>query len=64
MKTCKNCGSYAINLDKHGRDGTRPDLCDVCFWREKAGELEKVINECYFLLDEWKCVNYLPPQIR
>lgn len=33
---CKECGSYAINHSHHGRDGTRPDLCDVCFWRARV----------------------------
>lgn len=33
---CKNCNSYAINHHLHGRDGTRGDLCDVCYWRDKA----------------------------
>lgn len=33
---CKNCGSYAINPDHHGRDGTDLDLCDVCYWRKRA----------------------------
>ena len=32
---CKICGSYAINHHLHGRDGTEPDLCDVCYWRKK-----------------------------
>lgn len=35
MMACKQCGSQAINHHCHGRDGTRPDLCDVCFWRVK-----------------------------
>lgn len=35
MTQCK-CGSYAINHHLHGRDGSRPDLCDVCYWRDKA----------------------------
>ena len=34
--TCKNCGSFAINHYKHGRDGSDVDLCDVCFWRKRA----------------------------
>lgn len=34
MTKCK-CGSYAINHHLHGRDGSEPDLCDVCYWREK-----------------------------
>lgn len=33
---CKRCGSYAINHNLHGRDGSGKDLCDVCYWREKA----------------------------
>ena len=32
----KGCGSYAVNHHCHGRDGTRDDLCDVCFWRVRA----------------------------
>lgn len=34
MNQCK-CGSYAINHHLHGRDGSEPDLCDVCYWRKK-----------------------------
>lgn len=33
---CKQCGSYAINHNLHGRDGSDPDLCDVCYWRKRA----------------------------
>lgn len=33
---CIKCSSYAINHHLHGRDGTDPDLCDVCFWRKRA----------------------------
>ena len=29
------CGSYAINHGSHGRDGSSPNLCDVCYWRDK-----------------------------
>lgn len=35
MNRCK-CGSYAINIRSNGRDGSRPDLCDVCVWKEDA----------------------------
>ena len=35
---CKRCGSYAINHNLHGRDGSDPDLCDVCYWRKRAEE--------------------------
>jgi hypothetical protein len=37
---CKRCGSFAINPDHHGRDKTNLDLCDVCFWRNKAERLD------------------------
>mgnify|MGYP000567807005 CR=1 FL=1 len=36
MKSCTACGSYAINHKSHGRDGSEPELCDVCFWRKRA----------------------------
>ena len=39
MTQCKRCGSQAINHKHHGRDGTKPDLCDVCYWREKYEDL-------------------------
>lgn len=32
---CK-CGSHAINHHRHGRDGSDPDLCDVCYWRKRV----------------------------
>lgn len=36
MDVCKRCGSYAINHRLHGRDGSDPDLCDVCYWRKRV----------------------------
>ena len=33
---CKRCGSYAINPKHHGRDDRDLDLCDVCYWRQRA----------------------------
>jgi len=36
---CKICGSMAINHHLHARDGSDPDLCDVCFWRNRANIL-------------------------
>jgi hypothetical protein len=36
MGKCKRCYSYAINHHCHGRDGSEPELCDVCFWRNRA----------------------------
>lgn len=43
--TCsrRGCGSYAINLHQHGRDNTRTDLCDVCYWRNKNEEADLVL---------------------
>lgn len=38
MKKCKVCGSYAINHQSHGRDGSELELCDVCYWRKKYDE--------------------------
>ena len=40
MSTCAQCGSAAIT-DGHGRDGTRTDLCDVCYWRARYEASEK-----------------------
>lgn len=38
MNKCEQCGSYAINHHCHGRDGSDPDLCDVCYWRKRASD--------------------------
>ena len=38
---CIMCGSYAINNNSHGRDGSDTDLCDVCYWRAKADKTFK-----------------------
>lgn len=46
MTACAVCGSHAINHHCHGRDGSDPELCDVCYWRTRA----KVHKEA---LDEW-----------
>lgn len=40
MKVCNRCGSMAINHQCHGRDGSDPDLCDVCYWRKRAERME------------------------
>ena len=42
MKQCKRCGSYAINHHAHGRDGSEPELCDVCYWRKRSEEQIKI----------------------
>ncbi len=34
--SCKRCGSWAINHGHHGRDGSDPELCDVCYWRKRT----------------------------
>ena len=33
---CNRCGSWAINHGHHGRDGSEPNLCDVCYWRQRC----------------------------
>ena len=33
---CNRCGSWAINHGHHGRDGSDPTLCDVCYWRQRC----------------------------
>ena len=51
MKACK-CGSYAINHNCHGRDGSDDDLCDVCYWRKRAeqpAQQEPVAKVCHDL---------------
>lgn len=45
MTRCKDCGSYAINHRQHGRDGSDPDLCDVCYWRKRATVLQALVDE-------------------
>ena len=37
---CNQCGSYAINHHHHGRDGSDPDLCDVCYWHTRHARLQ------------------------
>lgn len=35
--SCKQCGSYAVNDNLHGRQkGIDLDYCDVCYWRFRA----------------------------
>lgn len=40
---CKLCGSFAINHHLHGRDGSDPDLCDVCYWHTRAVKLQDLL---------------------
>lgn len=49
-KQCE-CGSYAINHNCHGRDGSDEDLCDVCYWRKRAGALSRDKLPCNVLLE-------------
>lgn len=37
---CKKCGSHAVNPHLHGRKpGGDLELCDVCYWRERADKI-------------------------
>ena len=41
-----NCGSYAINPGRHGRDAdTDLDICDVCYWRKRFAECQTSRDE-------------------
>ena len=43
LNVCKKCGSFAINENSHGRKkGVDLHLCDVCYWRERAGGFMEV----------------------
>ena len=44
MKSCKRCGSYAINNKEHGRDGEDAHLCDVCYWRKRAEKWDEKLK--------------------
>jgi hypothetical protein len=38
-RSCKRCGSLAINPHLHGRvKGVDLELCDVCYWRKRADD--------------------------
>ena len=45
MICCKECGSQAINHRLYGRDGSDPDLCDVCYWRKRAEDKSMITKE-------------------
>jgi hypothetical protein len=37
MKECVNCGRCAINQQNGREEGIDIDLCDVCYWKKRAG---------------------------
>jgi hypothetical protein len=41
---CVRCSSYAINHNSHDRDGSDPDLCDVCYWRKRCDHLIAIVK--------------------
>ena len=45
MNICRRCRSMAINPHLHGRNNDDQELCDVCYWRNKAEQLEKQIEK-------------------
>ena len=62
MEKCKRCDSYAINHHSHGRDGSEPKLCDVCFWRTRSQKAEAQLGEAKELLRQWgRCVTGFDP---
>lgn len=44
MDQCARCRGFAINLNDHGRDGGDPDLCDVCYWRNRADRFDQLVE--------------------
>lgn len=38
---CIQCGSHAINLNTNGRDANLPNLCDVCYWKDRAHHAQR-----------------------
>ena len=47
---CKRCYSFAINHHLYGRDGSDEDLCDVCYWRKRADNLQGICNMAYRII--------------
>lgn len=43
--SCERCGSHAINQHLHGRDGSDPSLCDVCYWRARAEDWRRRLDD-------------------
>jgi len=49
---CKRCGSTAYNPSLHGRDGSDLDLCDVCYWRKRAEDRARVLEDIIEVANE------------
>jgi len=60
-KKCAYCSSYAINHHLHGRDGSSPDLCDVCYWRDLAEHRQSAIDRSDMIIAE--CVECGEPMV-
>jgi len=53
MGRCERCGSYAINPLNHGRImAVDLHLCDVCYWRKRAEELQADLRRTRNALEE------------
>ena len=65
---CNQCGSYAINHHHHGRDGSDPDLCDVCYWHTRHDQLQAelaALKAKTAVPDGWQLVPKKPtPEMR
>lgn len=48
---CRECSSYAINHHFHGRDGSDPDLCDVCYWRLRCVKVSRALDGAVLVLN-------------
>jgi len=49
---CKICYSYAINHNLHDRDGSDPDLCDVCYWKKRAEAHAQLVEALKAIIKE------------
>jgi hypothetical protein len=56
QKKCKNCGSYAISPNLHGRKpGVDMDLCDVCYWRKRAEVISTELGAIWHISLKCNC---------
>jgi len=52
---CRQCGSYAINDNLHGREkGIDLDYCDVCYWRFRAEQGQAEIKRKDALIEQMR----------